>query len=136
MFQGIAKELLKRSSMGAKMRLFIGAGLSITDMITDVSMIIKYMNTKGEEGYGKALAAMVGLCLFFQLLTTWVKTRKGPRKEMAKELLIVLSALKPGVDAYRVASGYEQPAYAVNNSEDDLGENEKKGGQGREELQH
>ena len=130
MFQGIAKELLKRSSMGAKMRLFIGAGLSIVDMITDVSMIIKYMNTTGEEVYGKALAVMVGLCLFWQLLNTWVNTRKGPRREMGKEMLIVLSALKPGVDAYRVASGYEQPAYAAYAPEAELGENEKEGGLG------
>ena len=131
MFQGIAKELLKRSSMGAKMRLYIGAGLSFMDMVTDVSMIKQYMSTEGEEGYGTALLAMVVLCLLFQLLTVYMQTRKGPKKEMVKEMLIVLSALKPGVDAYRVARGQEQAAYAMMDSETELGKSrggERRGG--------
>jgi hypothetical protein len=126
----VGKRLLKKSKLGANFRLAIGAGLSIVDMVTDVSMIIKYTNTPGQEGYGTALAAMVGTCMFFHLLSVWVSNRKGPRREMAKELLIVLSTLKPGVDAYRVASGYEQPAYAVYAPEAELGENEKEGGLG------
>jgi hypothetical protein len=80
---------------------------------------------------------MVGLCLIWQLFTTWYSTRKAPKKVMMKELIIVLSALKPGVDAYRVASGYEQPAYVVNSPETELGENEKEWGRlGCEARQH
>ena len=120
--------------MGAKMRLFIGAGLSFVDMVTDVSMINQYMSTEGEEGYGKALLAMVGLCLLLQLGFVWLQTRKGPKKEMVKEMLIVLSALKPGVDAYRVARGQAQAAYAVVDPETELGKSrggERRGGRER-----
>jgi hypothetical protein len=125
----VGKRLLAKSKLGAAFRLYSGAGLSIVDMVTDVSMIIKFMKTPGEEGYGKALAAMVGTCLCFQLLGAWVNTRKGPKREMAKEMLIVLSGCKPGIDAYRVASGYEQQTYAVITPEMDLGKHEK--GEGR-----
>ncbi|GMI34265.1 hypothetical protein TeGR_g4017 [Tetraparma gracilis] len=40
-------------------------------------------------------------------------THKGPREEMAKEMLIVLTGSKPAVDARRVARNDEKPAYAI-----------------------
>jgi hypothetical protein len=92
------------------------------DMITDVTMINEYMNTPGQAGYGKALIAMVGLCNLCMLAMAWCQTRKGPKKEMAKEVLIVLSSLKPGIDAYRVANGQEQAAYAVLPPHTELGQ--------------
>jgi hypothetical protein len=74
---------------------------------------------------------MVGLCLLSQLVNAWLQTHRGPKKEMVKEVLIVLSALKPGVDAYRVARGYEQLAYAAVTPEMELGKSrggERRGG--------
>jgi hypothetical protein len=53
---------------------------------------------------------MVGTCLFLQLLVVVAQTRKAPKAKMAKEMLIVLSGLKPGFDAYEVAKGAEQSA--------------------------
>jgi hypothetical protein len=126
MFQGIAKELLRRSSMRARMKLFMGAGLSFVDMVTDLSMIYEYMNTAGQEKYGRALAAMVGLCLLLQLGVTWLQNHRGPKKELVKEVLIVMSALKPGVDAYRVANGQEHAAYALFDATDELSESQGK----------
>jgi hypothetical protein len=70
---------------------------------------------------------MVGLNVSFQLGYAWLQNRKGPKKEMAKEMLIVLSSLKPGVDAYRVANGYKQPAYATFSPEVELGEERRSG---------
>jgi hypothetical protein len=127
----LAQKLLKEMKFGAKFRLYVGAGLSFLDMVTDVAMINQYMNTEGEEGYGRALLAMVALCLFFQLVVVWLQAHNGPKKEMVKELLIVLSALKPGVDAYRVARGQEQAAYAMVNPETELGKS--RGGERRGE---
>ena len=43
----------------------------------------------------------------------FMQTRKAPKVKMAKEILIVLSGLKPGFDAYQVAKGAEQSAGAV-----------------------
>jgi hypothetical protein len=81
------------------------------DMVTDMSMIVRYLGTPGKESFGHALLFMVGLNVFLQVSLTWSLNRKGPKKEMAKEMLFVLSALKAGVDAYRVASGNEWPAH-------------------------
>ena len=117
----VGKRLLAKSKLGAAFRLYSGAGLSFMDMITDVTMTYEYMTTPGQAGYGKALIAMVGLCNLCTLAMVWLQNRKGPKKEMAKEMLIVLSSLKPGVEAYRVANGQKQAAYAVIPPEMELG---------------
>jgi hypothetical protein len=122
MFQGVAKELVKQSSMGARFRLYTGAGLSIMDLFTDTSMINQYMNTPGQEEYGYALMAMVGGCLLSQLLVVGMNNRKGTKQQMAKEMLIVLTAVKPGVDAYRVAEGRSMPESNFLGCQEELGE--------------
>ena len=94
---------------------FVGAALSTVDMVTDVQVIVEYLNTPGKEAYAYPLMGMVGTCLFLQLLTVVMQTRKASKAKMAKEMLIVLSGLKPGFDAYQVAKGAEQSAGAVVN---------------------
>ena len=63
--------------------------------LTDVQVIVEYLNTPGKEAYAYPLMGMVGTCLFLQLLTVFMQTRKGAKAKMAKEMLIVLSGLKP-----------------------------------------
>ena len=92
---------------------FVGAALSMVDMVTDVQVIVEYLNTPGKEAYAYPLMGMVGACLFLQILLVFMQTRKGAKAKMAKEMLIVLSGLKPGFDAYQVAKGAEQSAGAV-----------------------
>ena len=87
--------------------------MSILDMITDIQVIVQYMGTPGQEGYGRNLIAMISICLLLQLGVVWLQTRKGAKAVMLREMLIVLSALKPGADAYRVANGEEQDAGAA-----------------------
>jgi hypothetical protein len=118
----VGKRLLAKSKLGAAFRLYSGAGLSFMDMITDMSMIYQYMTTPGQERSGHALLTMVGLNILFQLVFVWMQARKGPRKKMVWEMLIVLSSLKPGIDAYRVAHAKEQPAYAAFSPEMELSE--------------
>ena len=96
---------------------FVGAALSTIDMVTDVQVIVEYLNTPGKEAYAYPLMGMVGTCLFLQLILVWLQTRKASKAKMAKEMLIVLSGLKPGFDAYRVAKGAEQDVGAVFNPE-------------------
>jgi hypothetical protein len=86
--------------------------LSVLDMVTDVLMIVEYLNTPGREGNGHALIGMVALSMLAQLEVVWLQNRKGPRSGLIREVLFVLLALKPGVDAFRVANGEEQTAYA------------------------
>ena len=87
--------------------------MSMVDMVTDVQVIVEYLNTPGKEAYAYPLMGMVGTCLFFQLITVFMQNRKAPKAKMAKEVLIVLSGLKPGFDAYRVAKGADQIVGAV-----------------------
>ena len=102
----VAKQLLKEATWGVKLRLFVGAGMSMLDMGSDVTMIVVYFS-EGQNGNASLLLAMIGTCLFFQFLIAWMQTRTGPRREMAAEMLIALSGIKPGVDAMRVAGGAE-----------------------------
>jgi hypothetical protein len=136
----LARDILKRSSV-AWVRLYMGAGLSMLDMASDTNTIRLYLGDPDTAKYGKIMLAMLAGNLSMQLLSAWGNTRKGPRREMAKEFLIVLLALKvrkraalhtlafthtflvrsqPGVDAWRVARGERQKAYNAITPEMDL----------------
>ena len=72
-----------------------------------------YLNTSGLERYGYTLLVFLILNMLFQLLIVWGQTTKGPKATMVKDMLYVVSAVKPGVDAWRVATGLEQSEYQV-----------------------
>ena len=119
MTEVVADVLLKGASWGTKLRLYMGAGLSIMDLLSDLSMVNLYFQNKEYET-ARNLLAMVCLCLLFQMILVFLNNRKAPRQVLAKELLIVLSGLKPGVDAARVASGDETKAYNIMGSRMEL----------------
>ncbi|GMI42982.1 hypothetical protein TeGR_g4188 [Tetraparma gracilis] len=112
MMDTVAQRLLESVGWGLKMRLYTGASLSTMDLFSDLYMIYTYATT-GQQGVALSLAIMVGLCLGGQCLLVWLQTRKGPKLVMLKELLIVLSGMKPGIDAMRVAGGNEQAKNAA-----------------------
>jgi hypothetical protein len=97
----------------------MGASLSTMDLLSDLYMIYTYATT-GKEGTALSLATMVGLCLFWQLVLVFSQTVKGGRKVMLKEMLIVISGLKPGWEAMKVANNSEQPAHANMSPESEL----------------
>jgi len=103
---GIAKELMAASKLGLVKRVIIGALLSIGDMITDVFVIISYLDN-GDTKQAYILMAMMGASIVIQLFIAFIQNRKKSKWSLIRELLIVLSGLKPAVDAYRVATGYE-----------------------------
>jgi hypothetical protein len=119
MMDTIAQRLLESVSWGLKMRLYTGAGLSTMDLLSDLYMIYTYATTK-QQGTATSLAVMVGLCMLGQLFLVWVQTHKGPRRVMLKEMLVVLSGMKPGIDAKRVADGNEQAEHAALNPDVEL----------------
>ena len=119
MMDTVAQRLLESVSWGLKMRLYTGAGLSTLDLFSDLYMIYTYVTT-GQQVTALSLGIMVGLCLLIQLLIVCAQTHKGPRRVMLKEMLIVLSGLKPGFDAYQVAKGAEQSAGSVLDPETEL----------------
>ncbi|GMI30122.1 hypothetical protein TeGR_g9758 [Tetraparma gracilis] len=112
MMDTIAQRLLESVGWGLKMRLYMGAGLSTIDLLSDLYMIYFY-STTSQQGTALSLAVMVGLCLLLQLLAVWMLNHKGPRRVVLKEMLIVLSGMKPGIDAKRVADGNEKAEHAA-----------------------
>ena len=74
----VAKKLLKEASWGSKMRLFVGAGLSMVDLASDIAMVVTYMN-EGQEGTARSLLAMICLCLLFQLWIVHAQRRASQR---------------------------------------------------------
>ena len=70
-----------------------------------------YLNTSGLERYGYTLLVCLILNMLMQLLIVWAQTTKGPKATMVKDMLYVVSAVKPGVDAWRVATGLDQSEY-------------------------
>ena len=112
MMDTIAQRLLESVSWGLKMRLYMGAGLSTLDLLSDVYMIYTYATT-GQQGTAMSLAIMVGIGLFVQVLVVWAQNRKGPRIKTAKEVLVVLTGLAPGIHAMRVARGTEKSEHAA-----------------------
>ena len=97
----------QRSSFGANFRLYFGAGLSVTDMVTDVTMVIQYIQAK-QWGFAKSLLIMLSLCMCIQLLIAFAQNRKKGGRAVLFEMLITLLCVSPGVHAYRVASGQEK----------------------------
>ena len=51
--------------------------------------------------------AMIGTSLSVQLLTTYSQNHKKSKWVILREMMFVVSFLKPAVDAYRVATGHE-----------------------------
>jgi hypothetical protein len=106
MMSTIAKALLKESNLGLKWRVGLGAGLSIMDMISDTGVIGSY-RASGNTAGAYSLMAMIGSNMAVQLLITYAQNRKKSKWVILRELTFVVTFLKPGVDAYRVATGHE-----------------------------
>jgi hypothetical protein len=101
MMSAVALHLMISGTFGASFRLFFGASLSMTTLGSDVVVIVEYSLT-GRAKDAMALIAMIVISLVLQMLIVWIKNRKS--KNLLKEFAIVLSGVKPGVDAHRVAS--------------------------------
>jgi len=115
----VAKRLLGEVSWGLKMRVTVGAGLSILDMATDIFVIVGYMRDEKTKGYGWSLLGMVVASMVLQLFTAFAQNRKKPWV-MAKELLIVVTLMKSAVDAFRVASGHEMEEHHIFDAKSEL----------------
>jgi hypothetical protein len=109
MLETIAKRRMARSPFGLRFRLTIGAGFSIADMVSDINNIVK-MLLAGQNGGAYALLGLILASLAFQVLVVIVQNSHRGRRVVAWEIILVLSLLKAGVGAKRVAGGEEQIA--------------------------
>jgi hypothetical protein len=92
----VALRLLGEVSWGLKTRVFLGAGLSVLDMASDINVIVLYSNNSDQEEYAMLLVGMIAACVGLQLIATLVQYHKKPLARLVGELLIVLTGLKPG----------------------------------------
>ena len=74
----MGQEVVKTAAWGLAWRVGTGAGLSMLDLASDLSVVVGYLNTKGQEGFGVSLLVMIGACLAIQLLMVWGQNRKKP----------------------------------------------------------
>ncbi|GMH84142.1 hypothetical protein TrST_g12287 [Triparma strigata] len=87
--------------------LYMGAGLSIMDLIFDIAMVTKFTAT-GHPKFATATLASICLSIFFQLYTVTFQNYKRGKRIMLREVLFVVTFVKPGVDVYRVVTKQKQ----------------------------
>ncbi|GMI40481.1 hypothetical protein TeGR_g7371, partial [Tetraparma gracilis] len=107
MVETMGEELLKNAAWGLWFRVITGSGLSMVDLATDINVIRVYFGEEGQEGYGWMMLGMVLASMGLQLLMVLVQNGKMGWGKLMREALIVVSGLKPGVDAMRVVSNAE-----------------------------
>jgi hypothetical protein len=96
MMNTVALRLLGEVSWGLKMRVFLGAFLSILDMASDINVILLYSNNPDQEKYATPMMWMIVTCIALQLIVAFLQYRKKSNFRLLGEFLIVLTGLKPG----------------------------------------
>ncbi|GMI41994.1 hypothetical protein TeGR_g8255 [Tetraparma gracilis] len=110
MMKAVSAELLSKVALGVQLRAALGAGLSIADMVSDAVVIMDFY-AKGQTGFAVSLMGMIGTNMLLQAGIVNMQTRglkKDKIRKMLFDFMTILTFTKPGVDAWRVASGAEQ----------------------------
>jgi hypothetical protein len=107
MMEAIATRRMQSSPLGLKLRVGLGAVVSIADMITDVLMVVSFLFA-GQTSAAYGTIAMVGLSMLLQIAVAVAQNKHRGWLVIVYEVWIVLCFLKAPVDAYRVASGQKQ----------------------------
>ena len=84
--------------------MYLGALISILDVLTDVDTIIRFYN-EGNNHFAIANLVFIAVSLLLHLIATVGQNRNKVMKVITFEVLIVLSMIKPAWDAKKVASG-------------------------------
>jgi len=89
----VAQEVMNTAPWGLMWRMCTGATLSVLDIVTDVVVIVGYMEKEETMGYGYSLLMMLVGSMVLQLVFVFGQNRKKPWA-MAKEMLVVITGLK------------------------------------------
>jgi hypothetical protein len=100
----IGQRKIETAPWGLLWKVGLGAVLSILDVATDAYSIASFTQ-QGKEGYARAVIAGVSVSMAMQILLVYGNGRKRGTRHLMKEALIVVSGLKPAVDAFRVIGG-------------------------------
>jgi len=107
----VASEVIKVAPWGLFWRVFIGAALSLVDIISDIVMINLFFNTPGQEAFAYATLAMVCMNMLIQLTVVFVQYRGARKIVIFLECISVILAIKPALSAYHVASGRKRSRF-------------------------
>jgi hypothetical protein len=107
MMEAIATRHMDNSPFGLKMRVGLGAVVSIGDTVSDVIMVVSFLSA-GQTSAAYGTITMVGLSMLLQIVAAVAQNQHRGWLTVVYEVGIVLCFLKAPVDAYRVASGQKQ----------------------------
>jgi hypothetical protein len=107
MLETIAKRRAETAPLGLKLRLAVGAVFSIGDMVSDAVQIVALF-LAGQSLRAFALLAMIVMNLAVQALIVVLQNAHRDLRAILWELSIVLSLLKPAIDAIHIAAGHER----------------------------
>ena len=102
MLDTVGKRLIGRVSWGLKLRVTIGAGISMLDLFADA---IGYMGKDETRLYGWNLVWMIVATMALQCTFVIIKNKRILTRATAFDILVILTGLKPGVDSYNICSG-------------------------------
>jgi hypothetical protein len=102
--QTVGQRKIETAPWGLFWKVGVGAVLSVLDVATDVYAIANF-TLRRKEGYARAVIAGVSVSIAIQLLIVYGNGKKRGMKHVMKEAMIVLSGVKPAVDAFRVIGG-------------------------------
>jgi hypothetical protein len=104
MLETIAQRRMAAAPFGLKLRLAIGALLSMGDMASDIFNLVTMFGA-GQSAGAYALLAMILVTLALQIVIVVIQNAHRGPVAVFNEVLLVLSLCKAGVDALRVARG-------------------------------
>ena len=104
----IASLLMNQIDIGSTVRLYVGAVLGIVDLVSDAVAIVSFYSN-GLLFYAHACLIVFGMSFFWQFIIVYYQNRRLGLKRCLLEIIFVVTAVKPGVDAFRASSnGGEQ----------------------------
>jgi hypothetical protein len=103
----IGQHVINVSPWGAKFRTYSGAAISIADTTSDIVMINDYFNDD-LDWYAWMMIICISLNILIQIILVIAQYRKLGKARIAKEVVVIVSFIKPGVDAARVVGGHPQ----------------------------
>ena len=103
----VAKRQMVSTPMGLKLRVAAGALLSLADVGSDLYMIIQFLQN-GETAAAYGMIGTVAVNLMLQTVLVVYQHKHRGWWAVGREVGFCVCFLKPGVDAFRVASGHLQ----------------------------
>ena len=106
MINAVAIKLLGKVGWGVKSRVFVGAALSTVDLVTDVFVTYTFWRDRRDTFFQYSVA-MLGSTMFLMVLMSIVQNHKNGLNKILRDLILIVTGLKPAVSAYKVATAKE-----------------------------